>query len=242
MLGLGLGLYKKTNNISSIPTFSPTDLPNLALWLDASSSSNFALNGNQVQTWFDLSGNNKHATQNVSTWQPIYDGDINGITTVDFNGLDEFLNFDPVQIGSRSNSLYIVLKNNEASFKKMRFFVQEISDGRTRHMMSFRDNGLAFINSDTFSPTTTPDYRSGVLITKGYKDGSEVGVGYNDDSYTTSSLGKSVPSIVQSSIGKAIVTNAPFNGEIAEIILTLDRSEEDEVKILNYLNSKWGVY
>lgn len=69
-LGLNLGIY---NSSSSAPVnWTPADLPNLALWLDAADASTITLNGSTVSQWKDKSGNGRHVAQATAANQPTY--------------------------------------------------------------------------------------------------------------------------------------------------------------------------
>lgn len=52
--------------------FDPRSIPGLAVWLDASRSSSITLNGSNVSSWADLSGNGRNATQATAASQPAY--------------------------------------------------------------------------------------------------------------------------------------------------------------------------
>ncbi|MBW2523552.1 MAG: hypothetical protein JRI23_05230 [Deltaproteobacteria bacterium] len=70
--------------------WNPSQLSGLNLWLEASTC--VFTNGSHVTTWFDLSGNGNHATQNVSDERPVLTPSaINGLPAVDFDGVDDSL-------------------------------------------------------------------------------------------------------------------------------------------------------
>ena len=52
--------------------FDPKTITGLALWFDASKSSSITLNGSNVSSWADLSGNGHDATQATAANQPSY--------------------------------------------------------------------------------------------------------------------------------------------------------------------------
>ena len=63
------------NGFKIVTPDSPLAIPGLMAYYDDADSRNFEFNiGNQVKTWFDLSGNGLHATQSVSANQPSYTG------------------------------------------------------------------------------------------------------------------------------------------------------------------------
>ena len=69
-----------------------------------------------VQTWYDQSGNGKHATQDTNASQPkIFDGTDgiekeNGIPTINFDGTDDYLEVDGyiVELSQNSASVFAV--------------------------------------------------------------------------------------------------------------------------------------
>src|SRR5579872_4521105 len=66
--------------------FSPCKLPNLAVWLDATSYGTFTVNGsNRVSQWNDKSGKANHMSQANGGQQPLYAANgINGRPAVQF--------------------------------------------------------------------------------------------------------------------------------------------------------------
>jgi hypothetical protein len=67
--------------------FSPLDLPNLALWLDAQDAATVSLAGTSVSQWSDKSGKGNHATQATGAAQPQYGiSTINGKPCMDITG------------------------------------------------------------------------------------------------------------------------------------------------------------
>ena len=89
-LGLNLGIY---NSSSSAPVnWTPAELPNLALWLDAEDAASITLNGSTVAQWSDKSGNARHATQATALNQPTYNATgLNGMPVLTFDGTNSVL-------------------------------------------------------------------------------------------------------------------------------------------------------
>lgn len=72
-------------------SFLPTDVPNLALWLDASRITGL-VDGDPVANWSDLSGQGRDATQGTGAARPTYKVAIlNGKPVVRFDGVDDYL-------------------------------------------------------------------------------------------------------------------------------------------------------
>lgn len=91
--------------------WTPADLPNLALWLDASDASTFTYStGVQVSQWNDKSGNNRHFTQPTSGNQPLRGPvTVNSLIGVSFDGTDDWMTAgDTLDLGTNSLTFYVV--------------------------------------------------------------------------------------------------------------------------------------
>ena len=92
------------SEIRSFSVFTPTCLPGLELWLDASSG--VTVNGsNQVSLWMDKSGNKRNATQNVVNASPLLFKETastsNKSSFIRLDGTNDFMNVDSsAKIGS----------------------------------------------------------------------------------------------------------------------------------------------
>jgi len=76
--------WAQNNRLRS--SFSPTDIPGLALWLDASDAASITLDGsNNVSQWNDKSGNARHVTQATVMNRPTPStATLNGLTAIKF--------------------------------------------------------------------------------------------------------------------------------------------------------------
>ena len=72
-------------------TWTPWQLPDLALWLDASDAGTIALSGSTVSQWIDKSGNNRHVTQATATKRPRYVNNLPNGPALSFDGADDSL-------------------------------------------------------------------------------------------------------------------------------------------------------
>lgn len=65
------------------PLFTPTQIPNCRLWLDAADSSTITLSGSNVTQWNDKSGNSFNAVQTVTGKYPSYASTaVNGLSAI----------------------------------------------------------------------------------------------------------------------------------------------------------------
>lgn len=80
--------------------FSPLDLTNLKLWLDAADSTTITETAGAVSQWDDKSGNGNHATQGVGASQPLTGGDVvNSLNVISLDGIDDFMILPPTMYG-----------------------------------------------------------------------------------------------------------------------------------------------
>lgn len=67
------------------------------VWLDAADAATITLNGSNVSQWNDKSGNNRHATQGIASYQPTFVSNVsNGLPAIQTDGGDTLV------IGNRS--------------------------------------------------------------------------------------------------------------------------------------------
>jgi len=87
--------------------WTPADIAGLQIWLDASQI--VGLNdGDAVATWTDASGNGYNATQGTASKRPIYrPTGINGAAAVQFDGVDDVLNFSTITFTGTSTVLLV---------------------------------------------------------------------------------------------------------------------------------------
>lgn len=123
---MDLGLDLSGVAARRISEFSPLDLPNLRLWLDASDASSITLNGSNVQRWGDKSGNGNHFDQLTPAYQPAYVSDVkNGNNSILFDG-----------IGHRLDCL-----NNFVDFSDVTMFVAALFDDSKARGYIWHDYG-----------------------------------------------------------------------------------------------------
>lgn len=99
--------WAQNNRLRS--SFSPTGIPGLALWLDASDAATITLDGsNNVSQWSDKSGNARNAAQASTTLRPGYlTSGINGRPALVGDGVDDLMTWPAFASGTNHN-FYIV--------------------------------------------------------------------------------------------------------------------------------------
>src|SRR2546430_5219180 len=101
------------SNPFNVTSFSPSSIPNLALWLKADQ---LALNdGDPVGAWNDQSGNARNFTQGTAGFKPLYKTGIqNGLPVVRFDGVDDFLQNTNPPTNFSVTTLFIALAGRTA--------------------------------------------------------------------------------------------------------------------------------
>jgi hypothetical protein len=112
MLGARVGIC------NSIKAFSLRERPNLQLWLDSSDSTTMlnaagtaAVLDEQIATWQDKSGNNRHMIQETSTKRPKRQV-INNINAVTFTKAIQSHLYNGYEIGSQTFTIVFVYNNS----------------------------------------------------------------------------------------------------------------------------------
>ena len=94
--------------VRSFYKFSPPDISNLELWLRADVGVDTSITGNVTQ-WNDQSGNNRHAIQPNSNWQPVYHlRGVNGFSAIHFNGAIDTHYLDIASSGAMLGSAFVL--------------------------------------------------------------------------------------------------------------------------------------
>lgn len=218
--------------------FSPTDILNLALWLDGSDSSSITYStGISVSQWSDKSGNNRHATQGVGASQPTYSGG-----AVIFDGVNDSLFTSNFVNTSGSFTYFIVYSHPTTSASRVVF-----SNGADVNGFAFRlinsnqrvnnNNGVAAMLDSNATPNqyeivsvvrdTTPSATM-------YVNGSSVSLTLSTSSFANPTFGLTIGSRQADQFAAA---------SIKEIIMynrNLSFSEISQVH--TYLNQKHLVY
>jgi hypothetical protein len=218
--------------------FSPDDLPNLALWLDASDASTLTLSGSNVDEWRDKSGNLRHFTGSGSARPTLVNSSVNGLPGVVGDGVDDRMT-SPYSDGLKTNSviIFVAVKSSESGdydgspiglepWPLSSHFGQSIDVSWYQAYHSPRYNlgdvrslytlGVAFIAEIKKTATTLAGYFDGALV------GS---VAATHDTPTSYNLFSSF---------------YRFSGIICEVIELDNPSESDVDKVRTYLKAKWN--
>lgn len=236
--------------------FSPLQLPNLKLWVDADDAATFTYSsGTSVSQWNDKSGNGYHLVQSSSSAQPSRSGTLNGKSTVVFDGLNDALsvaNFD--MTGSQTVSAAIVATAATGNFRMFAehglnqpaggfgFYRESAGNQVTFYRQGAGGANGAFFKSDRQLTTTariavaTGDGTLSTDENTVWIDGN--GVGTRAPNNNTNANNISATLYVGSRGGASLY----MSGIIAELIITRSVLTTDErISVQNYLAAKWGI-
>lgn len=237
-----------------------------ALWLDASDASSFTYHsGTIVSQWNDLSGSNRHATQATSGNAPTRATTLNGLSTVDFDGTDDWMTCgDVLDLGTSNITVYAAVKfDTLAASAQGRTVIGKYkvtsADGSwlmlneyatTTKMRSVYDAGtLTVATSATYADTTGTllgmivDRAAGTITQR--VDGATNGTAsFTPDSGSSRNIATSVYiGALRDAADTGFTANYWFNGQIAEVVVCLSAlSTTDRDLLESYLNAKWAIY
>lgn len=236
-------------------TASPSDFPNLALWLDASFYAGFTFNSGNVSQWNDLSGKANHVANGTAAQQPLYVASgINGRPAVQFddNGNFKFLSVaDNATLDYTSFSIFVVIRRvNDLNTTEtvcgkysinapsgQREFRVIVSAGDTGQVIAAQAGGADSVAADGGAATAGNNY-------------------IFDGNYTAGALNFAVNNGTVGSAVLASVNNGTspffvgcrdsgaekFSGHVGEVVFyTTALSAQARLAILKYLSKKWGI-
>ena len=247
------------------PSLLPTDVPNCAIWLDASRKSTISLSGSNVTQWNDLSGNSRNASQGTGANQPTFSAtgfSAQPLPAVVFNKTTTFLSFAnslslTQNLGGMTCFAVCSVGTPSSSSNQNVFFSSTAGSTNVRFDMFFtptntflslsirrQDADATDIASDSVSRASTSivactqvDYSLPALT--GYINGN---LQFTKTTGTTTGLTSNTASNVAPTLGQGLIAGSCYGGGIAEFIFYQRALTLNEISAVNrYLGLKWGV-
>jgi hypothetical protein len=249
--------------------FSPTDLPGLQFWLDAttglydatSGGSEVTINNSAIARWEDQSGNDNHFIQGTANSQPILKTSAqNGKNVVELDGVNDLL-VDSVNDSAYAAMeyayIFAALKDTDRTGEDgwhIPVFVARGVSGATRFILATRQGGAnnfagAFRKTTealtVISDTSDANFNALSYILE-FSDGSHaLRKNKNEIASGTFSAGATANVV---SVARAIggLNNGPpgffFPGQIAEVFAGTSQLSASEIEAAEqYLINKWGL-
>lgn len=218
--------------------FNPKSISGLALWFDASVSSSITLNGGNVSSWADLSGNGRDATQATAANQPSYStAALNGKNVVVAQDASRTLKTAAFQAGLPQTVFVVASTNGANQGIFQRGAVNTIhSLWRSTTFIARRGSSsdATFTASDGYKVFTCVFQiaLSRILV------GSTQGTDNTQD--ITSTIGASTDQRTMTLF--ALDSILGMVGGIAEFLYyNASLSSSDQDKVRSYLSKKWNV-
>jgi len=241
---LAIASVKSFNGVTT--GFSPTDLPNCALWLDASDATTITSSSGRVTQWRDKSTNGNNATASGTGRPTTGTRTINSLNVLDFDGTANFMPLTTAITGGTYTIFFVasvdtlsatlprtIIGATNTGGPVMRFAVS----GSNGVMQVVRRGQSVLLNGSTTNVVSTPydfiitTYNSGnVTFRNGVSNGSNA---------TSASYSQGIQSIGSESV--SIFSNGQ-DGPIAEVaIYTGILTGPQITQLASYSAAKWGV-
>lgn len=247
--------------------FSPKQLSNLKLWLDASDTSTISLSGSNVTQWNDKSGNGYNFSQGTATRQPQSGTRTqNGKNILNFDGGDILVSTNTaatwnflhnaskatifMALVADTTTSMVVMDNSQESNTYVGIVLMQTSGTTIYHSVMNGDNtGNRVISASanigasagTFYETSIlSDPTNATTANRSYirrNGGTDVQANIGTGAYTTNNA-----TYVLQIGARANMNDTFFDGAIGEIIIyqgLLNASERNLVD--NYLRGKWAL-
>lgn len=236
-----LGLSRLSGAGYVPPAFSPSDVPFLALRLDASDVS--SINTGSTFTWLDKSDNANHAVQATTANKPSSGTRaINGLNAIDFDGTSDFLSLTSGISSTSGYTVYAVVTMDDTATNKVILSgaancpgiranaseaFQILLTGAAVQLLGTKTGNTSPALLTAMTGGTAPNmlYLGGVIDAQG-------------DTATTYSAPVSL-------VGKNLQAGSEqyMDGAIGEILIyaTDSQSHAHRNAIIRYLGEKWGT-
>jgi len=228
--------------VASPPSFTPTDISGLQMWLDASDAATITQSSGAVSQWNDKSGNLYHATQGTGANQPLTGvGSVNGKNAIRFDGVNDTM-ISTLHNSGISNGDVTILSVFKYTSATTRSWLLRLR-GTTNYGVSLDDsatgndvfatNSSSVIKTPKYSDTNPHIIVAGRGGSSGYilHDNGVQGVGVASNTAVTNTY-----------IGSYGGTSDFLKADLCEMIVYNKNLSLSEVNTVgNYLSSKWGV-
>ena len=235
----GAGAWSSTATATPTASWTPADLPTLALWLDAAAEATFTTDATGISEWRDRSGRGNHATQTTAAARPAR----NASRWVEFRGTD-FMNGTMVAetlptslqatvafrktTGANSYEAHPFTRGTANVARPLDYYNGTLFTGNASSFASVAGVNIATQTSWTtlstlVSGTLIRQHRNGALAT------DSPGARPYGDPLGTYHLGTRADQATR------------LTGDVREIVITPQLSDADRQRLEGYLAWKWGT-
>lgn len=253
-LGLGLGLGSligrpSVGGVSPAP-FSPADLPELELWLDANEGVFTAVddpaeNDESVSQWNNLVSGKPNLSQDSANLQPIFKSDVNGRKAVFFSG--DVLSSSGFSTFGQQYSYYLVATSLGAQGGTLSGAIRlGTSIIAVRGLFGASESAIGASNGTARQSTISPSVASGTIWSARFNVGtSGQAIVGSKKTYETLVGSVGTTSANQSTIllgaANASGTSAVISDYSEVLVYRAFHDETTANQIIDYLAAKWSI-
>lgn len=223
--------------------WTPAQLANLHLWLDAQSISGVAADA-VVAQWNDLSGLAHHAKQATVANQPLYrTAGLNGHPCLEFDGVNDIFLTDAFtpSVGEAWTD-YVVAQSTVATTTGSDFIVGALSNVNAAQRLDMFRTTTNTLNITRGTALVGPALDNGAHRLRAVYNGASSLAQVDAGTPVTGTTSLSGINVARHAIGGRGDLANFFVGKIAEVVRVKGTvSADDNTKMVNYLQTKWGV-
>jgi len=233
-----------------IPELIPTVINPQNAWFDFTNTRSIQTSGNDVVSVTNLFGNGNNLGQTISTKRPKTGTRAhNGLNVLDFDGVDDFLNFNSNDAADEPLTIFVVGKIDVSA--KIQTFI-----GR---QTSFVPGQIIIVKNESFNIFQAFNFgalgaSSGVALNANlnpnihcvtFQNGSSLKYGLNTSSLSTDAAISGYDNSVATGLAIGASSNSggfPLQGWIGEVIIYGYVLTTEQINGINrYLSTKWGI-
>lgn len=236
-------IYGPFSHVAS--SFSPTDIPNCAAWLDASQLG--LSNNDDVTSWTDESGNGNNGTG--VGYPEFLTNQVNGLPAIDFNGTSDYFTFSGFLDSATSGSVFVVLATDvdpSASYSTSANPIQHCGTTVDVGHYKWTDDSKIYDAFGTSSRKTVGTTSTNITSWHIY-DVTSISGGWDarlngERLYSTSSNTVGFNGSYDPVIGRNISEAYNYSGRLAEVIFYSSAvSESNRQLLLGSLSDKYNI-
>lgn len=240
------------NIISSIPSFLPTDLPELELWLDANEGvlnsvgpDVEAANNETVEQWNNKASGKPNPSQDTEGSRPIFKSDVNGRKAVYFSG--DALSNSGFSTFTQQYSYYLVADSLDGSQSASLAAAIRLGTSTLapRGVLGASATSLGANNGTSKVSSILRTALTGAVWSARFNiASSQATVGKNLTSELLTSIGTASANQSTIIIGAANTSgsSSPINSNFSEVLVYNALHDETTAnQVINYLIQKWNI-
>jgi len=215
--------------------FSPSDISNLAIWLDADDASTITDTSGSVEQWNDKSGNARHVFDTVAGSPTTGTETINGLNVIDFPGGTSNIVLDTASTTTLTQPYTLAAVAQGVASDRL-------VGGGGSVFLQYNGNGTWMYYAGTVQDGTTSftPLNATVCIVIGIFDGANSELRVNGGSESTANPGTNSLDLLQ--VGADGAGILEWDGQIGEVLAYDKAVSGTELSNLEtYLADKWGV-